>query len=106
MSREAMEKYCAQCSQHATCDYVKIHRTDLCVPLGYYDEGYTQAEQDTRGEIAKQLAKQWSDGYSEGYTKAEQDLKEKFKMWVAHNGYTAKEAEAVYNDFKQFITEN
>ena len=31
---------------------------------------------------------------------------EKFKMWVAYNGYTAKDAEAVYNDFKQFITEN
>lgn len=69
-------------------------------------EGYEQAEKDTREEIAKQLAKQWSDGYSEGYTKAEQDLMEKFKMWVAHNGYTAQESELVYNDFKQFITEN
>lgn len=41
-----------------------------------------------------------------GYTQAEQDLMEKFKMWVVYNGYTAKDAEAVYNDFKQFITEN
>ena len=41
-----------------------------------------------------------------GYKQAEQDLTEKFKMWVAYNGYTAKDAEAVYNDFKQFITEN
>lgn len=46
MSREATERYCAQCCQHATCGYVKMHRTDLCVPLGYYDEGYTQAEED------------------------------------------------------------
>ena len=44
--------------------------------------------------------------YVEGYNQAEQDLMEKFKMWVAYNGYTAKDAEAVYNDFKQFITEN
>ena len=41
-----------------------------------------------------------------GYNQAQQDLMEKFKMWVAYNGYTAKDAEAVYNDFKQFITEN
>ena len=41
-----------------------------------------------------------------GYNQAEQDLMEKFKMWVVYNGYTAKDAEAVYNDFKQFITEN
>ena len=41
-----------------------------------------------------------------GYKQAEKDLMEKFKMWVAHNGYTAQESELVYNDFKQFITEN
>jgi hypothetical protein len=45
-------------------------------------------------------------GFEVGYNQAEQDLMEKFKMWVAHNGYTAKAAEAVYNDFKQFIGEN
>ena len=45
-------------------------------------------------------------GFVKGYKQAEQDLMEKFKMWVAYNGYTAKDAEAVYNDFKQFITEN
>ena len=44
--------------------------------------------------------------FAEGYEQAQQDLMEKFKMWVAYNGYTAKDAEAVYNDFKQFITEN
>ena len=43
--------------------------------------------------------------YLEGYNQAEQDIMEKFKMWVAYNGYTAKDAEAVYNDFKQFMTE-
>lgn len=41
-----------------------------------------------------------------GCEQAEKDLMEKFKMWVAHNGYTAQESELVYNDFKQFITEN
>ena len=41
-----------------------------------------------------------------GYEQAEKDFMEKFKMWVAHNGYTAQESELVYNDFKQFITEN
>jgi hypothetical protein len=45
-------------------------------------------------------------GFVEGYNQAEKDLMEKFKMWVIYNGYTAKDAEAVYNDFKQFITEN
>ena len=39
-----------------------------------------------------------------GYEQAEKDFMEKFKMWVAHNGYTAQESELVYNDFKQFIT--
>lgn len=45
-------------------------------------------------------------GAEYGYEQAEKDLMEKFKMWVAHNGYTAQESELVYNDFKQFITEN
>ena len=40
------------------------------------------------------------------YEQAEKDFMENFKMWVAHNGYTAQESELVYNDFKQFITEN
>jgi hypothetical protein len=44
--------------------------------------------------------------FIDGYALAQQDLMEKFKMWVAYNGYTAKDAEAVYDDFKQFITEN
>ncbi len=44
--------------------------------------------------------------FTKGYEQAEKDLMEKFKMWVAHNGYTAQESELVYNDFKQFITEN
>lgn len=46
------------------------------------------------------------EGAEWGYNQAEQDLMEKFKMWVVHNGYTAQESELVYNDFKQFITEN
>lgn len=41
-----------------------------------------------------------------GYTQAEQDLMKKFKMWVAYGFSTDKDVEAVYNDFKQFITEN
>ena len=70
-----------------------------------YKQGYEQAEKDLTDKA--KFSSGW-DGfyYGQGYKQAEKDLMEKFKMWVAHNGYTAKDAEAVYNDFKQFITDN
>ena len=37
--------------------------------------GYKQAEKDTREEIAKQLSKQWNDGYNNGYEQAIKDTK-------------------------------
>jgi len=43
--------------------------------------------------------------FAKGYEQAEKDLMKNFIMWVVNNGYTAKEAEAVYNDFKHFMGE-
>ena len=45
------------------------------------------------------------EGAKIGYEQAQQDLMEKFKMWVAHNGYTAKDGDMteVEKELERFI---
>lgn len=78
-------------------NFVTTHIDMLKIAEHFYEQGLA--------DKARFLS--WFDGfyYGKGYEQAEKDFMEKFKMWVAHNGYTAQESELVYNDFKQFITE-